>query len=51
MEAEKKNIERYEETFTNSEESSTTAEVPRPLATSGVFFQCPMIGKFFHVII
>lgn len=47
MEAERRNMEQNEEIFTNSEESSTTSEVPKPLATSGVFFQCPMIGRVF----
>lgn len=47
MEAEKKNLDQNKDTFTHSEDLSTSAEVPGPLATSGVFFQCPMIGNFF----
>lgn len=47
MEAERKNMDQNKDTFTYSEEPSSSAEVPGPLATCGVFFQCPMIGKFF----
>lgn len=46
MEAEKKNAE-TKDTFTHSEEVSTSTEVLGPLATNGVFFQCPMIGEYF----
>lgn len=46
MEAERKRAEQIEDTFTYSEEESNEKNrVPGPLATSGVFFQCPMIGK------
>lgn len=45
MEAEKKNESKN--TFTHSEEICVSSEVLGPLATNGVFFQCPMIGKFF----
>lgn len=47
MEAEKRNLEQNQDTFTHSEESSTSIDVPGPLAACGVFFQCPMIGKFY----
>lgn len=47
MEAERRKAEQYEDTFTHSEDLSTSDNVPGPLATSGIFFQCPMIGKFF----
>jgi len=49
MEAERKNMDQNKDTFTYSEEPSSSAEVPGPLATCGVFFQCPMIGKFFFL--
>lgn len=44
LEAEKKNVNQNINTFTCSEEENTSVEVPGPLATSGIFFQCPMIG-------
>lgn len=47
MEAEIINMDKNKDTFTHLEEPSSSAEVPGPLATCGVFFQCPMIGKFF----
>jgi len=46
MEAEGKNMNQNIDTFTHSEEENTSAEVPGQLAASGIFFQCPMIGKF-----
>lgn len=46
MEAERKNVDETLDTFTYSEEENTSAEIPGPLATSGIFFQCPMIGEF-----
>jgi len=56
MEAERKQAEQIEDTFTYSEEESSTNSnrVPGPLAISGIFFQCPMIGKcfyFFHLLL
>jgi hypothetical protein len=50
MEAEKKN-EENKDTFTHSEEASVNSEVPGLLATNGVFFQCPMIGKYIFIFI
>jgi len=50
MEAERKNVDQNIDTFTYSEEVNTSAEVPGPLAASGIFFQCPMIGKFLFYI-
>lgn len=47
MEAEKTSLKQNQDTFVHSEESSVSAEVPGPLAASGVFFQCPMIGIVF----
>jgi len=44
LEAERKNMNQNIDTFTCSEEENTSVEVPGPLATSGIFFQCPMIG-------
>lgn len=44
LEAERKNVNQNIDTFTCSEEENTNVEVPGPLATSGIFFQCPMIG-------
>jgi len=46
MEAEKKNMDQNIDSFSNSQEENTSAEVPGQLATSGIFFQCPMIGEF-----
>lgn len=52
MEAEKKNLDQSKDSFTHSDvNSSTDAEVPGPLAANGVFFQCPMIGKFFFFLV
>jgi len=50
MEAEKKQAE-IENTFVYSEESNTSNSVSGPLATSGIFFQCPMIGKRFFLLL
>lgn len=50
MEAERKNVDQNIDTFTYSEEENTSAEVPTQLATSGIFFQCPMIGEFLFYI-
>lgn len=47
MEAEKNNLDQNRNTFTHSEDISTSAEIAGSLATTGVFFQCPMIGNFF----
>lgn len=47
MEAERKNMDKIKDSFTYSEELSTSTEVSGPLATCGVFFQCPMIGILF----
>lgn len=49
MEAERRKVEQYEDTFTHLEELNTSAHVPELLTTSGIFFQCPMIGKFFYI--
>lgn len=46
MEAERKNMSQNIDTFTHLEEENTSAEAPGQLAASGIFFQCPMIGKF-----
>ncbi|XP_025195479.1 UBX domain-containing protein 6 [Melanaphis sacchari] len=44
LEAERKNANQNIDTFICSEEENKNVEVPGPLATSGIFFQCPMIG-------
>jgi len=51
MEAEKKNADQNKDTFAYSVESSISAQVPLPLTTCGIFFQCPMIGTFFFTFI
>lgn len=50
MEAEKKNMNQYKNSFIYLEEPSSSDKVSGSLATHGVFFQCPTIGKFFLVV-
>lgn len=47
MEAERKNTVQQKDTFISSEEIIDGTENSGSLATCGIFFQCPMIGKYF----